>query len=87
MDNNYYIGVYGLLSFLSVATLTLSLWALLRGGLRAARTLHAALLTAVMRAPMSFFDTTPVGRIVNRFSKDQVRTCWHLTADTCLGFA
>lgn len=40
------------------------------GSLRSAKKLHAALLYNVLRSPMSFFDTTPLGRIVNRFSKD-----------------
>lgn len=40
------------------------------GCLRAARDLHDKLLNNTMRLPMSFFDTTPLGRILNRFSKD-----------------
>ena len=43
---------------------------LAKGMVRAARVLHGTMLTNVMRAPMSFFDTTPMGRILNRFSRD-----------------
>lgn len=35
-----------------------------------ARKLHRELLDGVISAKMSFFDTTPLGRIINRFSKD-----------------
>uniref|UniRef100_A0A4Y0AUR7 ABC-type glutathione-S-conjugate transporter n=1 Tax=Anopheles funestus TaxID=62324 RepID=A0A4Y0AUR7_ANOFN len=40
------------------------------GALRAANLLHATLLRAVMRLPLGFFDITPTGRILGRFSKD-----------------
>ncbi|KAG0092364.1 hypothetical protein BGZ93_008357 [Podila epicladia] len=39
-------------------------------GLRGAKNLHDRLLTRVLRMPISFFDVTPTGRILNRFSSD-----------------
>lgn len=36
----------------------------------AARQMHIVMLRAVMRAPLTFFDTTPIGRIISRFAKD-----------------
>jgi ABC-type multidrug transport system fused ATPase/permease subunit len=36
----------------------------------ASQTLHSNLLHTTVRCPISFFDTTPSGRIMNRFSQD-----------------
>ncbi|XP_040531150.1 ATP-binding cassette sub-family C member 2 isoform X2 [Gallus gallus] len=64
------IGVFGALGvsqalFLFLATILSS-----HGAMRASRIVHEQLLSNILRVPMSFFDTTPTGRIVNRFAKD-----------------
>ncbi|NXE33592.1 MRP2 protein, partial [Ptilorrhoa leucosticta] len=41
-----------------------------QGAMRASRVMHQQLLSNILRVPMGFFDTTPTGRIVNRFAKD-----------------
>ena len=42
--------------------------------LAGAKALHSKTLLRLMHCPMAFFDTTPQGRIINRFSK--VRGWW-----------
>jgi ATP-binding cassette subfamily C (CFTR/MRP) protein 4 len=65
--------VYGLL------TAGVIVVSLLRSGLffwatmRAATRLHNSMLLRVLRAPLAFFHTNPAGRVLNRFSNDQVR--------------
>lgn len=65
-----YLGVYGGLGIMTGSTLVLSSIAMAYGCLNAARTLQSNMLHRTLRLPMSFFDTTPVGRIMNRFTKD-----------------
>jgi ATP-binding cassette, subfamily C (CFTR/MRP), member 1 len=67
---NLYLGVYGALGTASALTICLSSVITAVGGLNASNILHDNMLGGVLRAPMSFFDTTPKGRIVNRFAKD-----------------
>ncbi|XP_040591287.1 ATP-binding cassette sub-family C member 12 isoform X2 [Mesocricetus auratus] len=38
--------------------------------LMASSSLHNRVFNKIVRSPMSFFDTTPTGRLMNRFSKD-----------------
>uniref|UniRef100_A0A8C7U254 ATP-binding cassette sub-family B member 6 n=1 Tax=Oncorhynchus mykiss TaxID=8022 RepID=A0A8C7U254_ONCMY len=40
------------------------------GGIHAASVVHNRLLDTVLKATVTFFDTTPLGRVLNRFSSD-----------------
>ncbi len=40
------------------------------GRVKAAASLHKALLLNILRSPGHFFDITPLGRVLNRFTKD-----------------
>lgn len=63
-----------------------------RGGWHAAKTMHERLVSAVIHAPIPWFDRTPIGHIVNRFgldiqSMDSVLVDWlRMTVDNGLRF-
>ncbi|KAJ4866340.1 ABC transporter C family member 1 [Raphanus sativus] len=66
----FYNIIYAILSFGQVfVTLTNSYW-LIMVSLHAAKKMHDAMLGSILRAPMVFFQTNPLGRIINRFAKD-----------------
>ncbi|MGH0114521.1 UNVERIFIED_CONTAM: hypothetical protein FKN15_019661 [Acipenser sinensis] len=64
------VGVYAALGLTQGVLVMISSFTLALGGIGAARTLHSALLENKFCTPQAFFDTTPLGRIINRFSKD-----------------
>lgn len=69
-----YIGIYfafGIGGAALVVIQTLLLWIFC--SIEASRKLHDRMAHAIFRSPMSFFETTPIGRILNRFSSDIYR--------------
>ncbi|GJJ75089.1 hypothetical protein EMPS_07447 [Entomortierella parvispora] len=70
VDVDFYLGIYILLSISTLVFAALTNYYTIFGGLAASRSLHQQLLRKVSRAKVRFFDTTPIGRIVNRFSSD-----------------
>uniref|UniRef100_A0A8W8INE2 ABC-type glutathione-S-conjugate transporter n=1 Tax=Magallana gigas TaxID=29159 RepID=A0A8W8INE2_MAGGI len=69
-QRNMRLLVYGALGLLQgIFTIFASL-ALYVGNIYAGRALHDHLVNNILASPMMFFDTTPTGRILNRFSKD-----------------
>ncbi|KAM5130614.1 multidrug resistance-associated protein 1 isoform 1-T1 [Callospermophilus lateralis] len=67
---NFWLGVYGGLGIAQgIAVLGYSMTVSI-GGIFASRRLHLDLLQQVLRSPMSFFERTPSGNLVNRFSKE-----------------
>ncbi|RVX68489.1 hypothetical protein B0A52_07913 [Exophiala mesophila] len=65
-----YIGGYAGLGLCQALLLFAFGTLLSTSGTNSSKNLLQKAMTRVLRAPMSFFDTTPLGRITNRFSKD-----------------
>jgi ATP-binding cassette subfamily C (CFTR/MRP) protein 1 len=65
------VGIYfalGISGSAMIVVQTMIMW--IYCSIQASRKLHERMAHAMFRAPMSFFETTPVGRILNRFSAD-----------------
>ncbi|KXS18959.1 hypothetical protein M427DRAFT_95715 [Gonapodya prolifera JEL478] len=69
-DMGYFSGVYIAWGTSQGIAVLVTGYLFSTGCIWASRRLHASAADRLFRAPISFFDTTPVGRIMNRFSKD-----------------
>jgi ABC-type multidrug transport system fused ATPase/permease subunit len=70
--------VYGLLGLGFALCVLIRSFLFYQGSLYASTGLHDDMLTRVLRAPLMFFQTTPSGRLLNRFAKDQMAVDWDL---------
>eukprot|EP01038_Epipyxis_sp_PR26KG_P009307 gene9307-12539_t len=68
--NLQYLEVFACLSLSGVFLIVLRGLTLAQVQLNASLKLHHDVLSRVMGAPVAFFDVTPIGRIINRFSSD-----------------
>lgn len=66
----YYLGIYVLIGILFMVVVVLKQIVVFIGTVRGSRVIFRELLESVVKARIRFFDSTPVGRIMNRFSKD-----------------
>uniref|UniRef100_A0A8C9RI62 ABC-type glutathione-S-conjugate transporter n=1 Tax=Scleropages formosus TaxID=113540 RepID=A0A8C9RI62_SCLFO len=70
IDTDMKLGIYGALGFAQGVAIFGTTVAISVGGIIASRHLHLDLLNNVLRSPMSFFECTPSGNLLNRFSKE-----------------
>ncbi|KAJ8331529.1 Transporter of the ATP-binding cassette (ABC) [Batrachochytrium dendrobatidis] len=69
-DAIFYVGVYALFGLGVILANNIQLIIILWGSFVASRRMHDTLLASVLGSPLRFFEVTPIGRILNRFSKD-----------------
>ncbi|XP_023680988.2 multidrug resistance-associated protein 1 [Paramormyrops kingsleyae] len=70
IDTDMKLGIYGALGFAQGVAIFGTTVAISVGGIIASRHLHLDLLNNVLRSPMAFFECTPSGNLLNRFSKE-----------------
>ncbi|XP_066477246.1 ATP-binding cassette sub-family C member 4 [Tiliqua scincoides] len=70
LDLNFYLGTYAGLTVATILFSVLRCLLVFHVLVNAAQTLHNKMFQAILNAPVLFFDRNPIGRILNRFSKD-----------------
>eukprot|EP01029_Cantina_marsupialis_P002873 TRINITY_DN1275_c0_g1_i4.p1 TRINITY_DN1275_c0_g1~~TRINITY_DN1275_c0_g1_i4.p1 ORF type:complete len:1316 (+),score=553.55 TRINITY_DN1275_c0_g1_i4:63-4010(+) len=86
----FFLSIYGALNVINIFSQFGMTYLFMTGALNASTRLHDGLLVSMLRAPVKFFDITPIGRVLNRFSKDvdqadqQLRESMHMFFSTGL---
>jgi len=86
-ESTYYVGMYALWGILGIIGLTLRAVVMAVHRLNASKSMHNNLTDSILRAPVAFFDVTPVGRILNRFAADMDKIDLELTQSLGQGFS
>ncbi|OIW12714.1 hypothetical protein TanjilG_24647 [Lupinus angustifolius] len=70
-DPTVFISIYAIIAVVSLVLIVLRTYSVTVVGLKTAQLFFSQILNSILHAPMSFFDTTPSGRILSRASTDQ----------------
>ncbi|CAJ1086990.1 multidrug resistance-associated protein 4 [Xyrichtys novacula] len=70
LDLNFYLGIYGGLTIATIIFGFIRNLLLFHVLVRCTQVLHNRMFDAILRTPVRFFDINPIGRVLNRFSKD-----------------
>ncbi|XP_064423358.1 ATP-binding cassette sub-family C member 8 isoform X2 [Latimeria chalumnae] len=79
-NHSSYSMVFSILCCLGIILCLVTSIAVEWTGLKVAKKLHHSLLNKIILAPMRFFETTPLGSILNRFSADTNTIDQHIPA-------
>ncbi|AOA61209.1 Transporter of the ATP-binding cassette (ABC) family [Komagataella phaffii CBS 7435] len=69
-SSGYYITIYALIGLSYALISAFRVYVVFMGGIVASNKIFEDMLTKIFNAKLRFFDSTPIGRIMNRFSKD-----------------
>ncbi|KAM9334356.1 ATP-binding cassette sub-family C member 4-like [Symphorus nematophorus] len=70
LDTHFYLGIYGGLTLATILFGFIRNLALFNVLVRCAQSLHNRMFNSILKTPVRFFDINPIGRVLNRFSKD-----------------
>ncbi|KAF0696310.1 Aste57867_12924 [Aphanomyces stellatus] len=73
------MAIYAILTLTSGLSLGVQIFSMGILGIRAAQKMFDGMLRSLLQVPMRFFDTNPLGRVLNRFSDDMLTVDLNLT--------